>query len=216
MADYFLVHDRIIFEEHLRPALAAAWRERSFAPCVSLCRDLSPVARDQAARWHISTDDLLLFQVEPGLLFDRAFWRTLVGELLLFAARESPEFPARLDTLTHLLARSLSAESLPREQLPPIHQALQGSRDLTFGAVVYRPEHAGYNDAAAVIRLAEYLASVRPEDWTTGDLAPASHLRDEEDLEDELAFAREWFAELRELYSRAAGNGQVLVLERIF
>src|ERR1700683_2430165 len=103
MADYFLVHDRDVFEE-LRPALAAAWRERSFAPCRTLCRSRAPAALDYAAKYHVRTDDILLFQVEHDLPFDRAFWRTLVGELLLFAAIEIPEFPTTFDTLTHLLA----------------------------------------------------------------------------------------------------------------
>ena len=60
---------------------------------------------------------------------------------------------------------------MERESLPPILQAHRGSRDLTFGAAVYRPEHAGYNNAADVARLADYLAAVRPEHWTPADLA---------------------------------------------
>src|SRR4051812_10710458 len=118
MADYFLVHDRAVLEQ-FRPALAAAWRERSFAPCRDLCRAWSSAARDYAGRYHVRPDDILLFEVENGLPFDRAFWRTLVGELLLFAARDIPEFPTSLDTLTHLLASGTAVEALSRPQLPP-------------------------------------------------------------------------------------------------
>jgi hypothetical protein len=215
MADYFLVHDGEFFERRLRPALASAWRERSFAPCRRLCRDLAPGARELALRWHVSPDDLLLFRVEHDLGFDRSFWRALAGELLLFAAREAPEFPTRLDTLVALLDPSPPTETPPRERQSAIRQALSGSRDLSFGAAVYRPEHAGWNNAEDVARLASRLASVRPDAWTTADLADPD-LQDEEDREDELAFAREWFAALSDLYSRAAGANQVIVLERIF
>jgi hypothetical protein len=215
MADYFLVHDRTILEQHLRPALAAAWRQRSFAPCLTLCREWTPAARAYAARWHVPDEDVLLLRAD-GLTFDRAFWRALAGELLLFAARDIPELPTRLDTLGYLLAGGPAvAGAGKRDTLPPIHQALAGSRDLTFGAALYRPEHAGYNNAGDVARLADYLASVRPDSWSSDQLAEVPGL-DEEDRADELAFAREWFAVLRSLYASAAEAGQVLVLERIF
>jgi hypothetical protein len=216
MADYFLVHDRIVLEQDLRPCLAAAWRQRNFAPCLALCREWAAAARDYAARYHVSDEDVLLLRVADGLSFDRAFWRTLVGEFLLFAARDMPEFPTRLDTLCYLLAGvSALAGAGKRSDLPPIHQALAGSRDLAFGAALYRPEHAGYNNAADVSRLASYLAGIRPECWSTDLLAGVPGL-DEDDRADELDFAREWFAVLRNLYTRAAEADQVVVLERIF
>jgi hypothetical protein len=216
VADYFLVHDRAVFEDRLRPALAAAWRERSFLPCVELCREWSSAARDQAARLHIDCDEILLFQIPNRLPFDRAFWQTLVGELLHFAARDIPEFPPNFDTILHLLGCPANPEVLPRTALPPIAQALQGSRDLVFGTAVYRPEHAGYNNASDVRRLAEELGKVPVEAWTTHDLTGLADLQDEEDRTDELAFAQEWFAALRNLYRRAADTGRVIILERIF
>jgi hypothetical protein len=216
MADYFLVHDRTVFEQHLRPALAAAWRQRSFAPCLALCRQWAPAARDYAARYHVPAEDVLLLHAAEGLPFDRAFWRSLVGEFLLFAARDIPEFPTRLDTLGYLLAGApADRPALPRQSLPAIHQALLGSRDLAFGAALYRPEQAGYNNAADVARLAGYLAAVRPDAWSSDLLAAVPGL-DEQDRAEELAFAREWFAALSGLYTRAADAGQVIVLESIF
>ena len=52
MSDYFLLLDAALFEEHIRPALAASWRMRSFQPCRSLCASLLPAARTYAERYH--------------------------------------------------------------------------------------------------------------------------------------------------------------------
>jgi hypothetical protein len=217
MADYFLVHDRAAFEQQLRPALAAAWQARSFAPCLSVCRDWTPAAHEYARRYHVKADDILLFRVAEGLCFDRAFWRTLVGELLLFAAREIPEFPTNLATLLQLVEPGeVQQGEAQRERRSPVQQALHGSRDLVFGAVPYRPEHAGYNNAGDVARLARYLASIGAEVWTIADLPAGTCAGDEEDREEELAFAKEWFAVLRDLYVRASTSDQVVILESIF
>ncbi len=213
MADYFLVHDRTIFEQRLRPALAAAWQQRSFGPCLDVCRDWSPAARDYAERYHVQPDGILLLLVEKGLRFDRALWRTLAGELMLFAACEVPEIPRHVDSLLHLLAPS-SPDDDPRQSRPAIHQALYGSRDLRIGPALYRPEHTGYNNAKDVERLADYLASVWEEDWTTEHPALAD-LEDSEDREFEISFAREWLAVLARLYRRSAEAGRVMVLENL-
>ncbi len=217
MADFFLVHDRSIFEERLRPALTAAWRQRSFDPCIPLGRDWAATARDYAERYHVNPDEIVLLQLEQGLHFDRAIWRTIVGELLLFAACEIPEFSNCFATLLHLLSPDTpSVEMVPREKRPEIHQALFGSRDLAFGAALYRPEYAGWNDQADTARLAIWLSSIQPDRWTTQDLATLPELEDEEDRADELAFAREWFSVLTDLYRRTAAAGRILMLERIF
>jgi hypothetical protein len=212
MADYFLVHDRTIFEHVLRPALTAAWTQRSFTPCRDLCRDWTPAARDYARRYHVHAEDILLFQVEHGLLFDRAMWRDLAGEMLLLAAVEIPEIPRSVDMILHLLDPS-SSEDVPRSRQSPIRQALYGSRDLTFGPAHYRPEHAGYSSAADVVRLSAYLASIRADNWMPADLPLIADLEDEADREFEIAFAREWLAVLAELYQRSAEAGRVMVLE---
>jgi hypothetical protein len=223
MADYFLVLDGARFENEIRPALAASWRRRNFGPCRPLCAALTPAARAYAQRYHTGGAEPVVGQVARGLPFDRHFWRALVGEVLLFAADEIPEFQTCADTLCCLLApehyratvRSPHGH-LPREQLPPIRQAHEGSRDLTFGAAVYRPEHAGYNNGADVARLADYLDSVRPESWTPASLEGLRDAADEGECADELAFAREWFPVLRDLYRGARERGRVLAHESIY
>src|SRR5262249_31126248 len=158
MADYFILLDATTFETLIRPALAECWKRRSFAPCQALRDHLLPAAQLYRQRYHIGDAEPLLAQVSPGLPFDRIIWRTLVGETLLFAAVEIPEFQVCAETLCCLLAPRQYRDGITdRSQLAPIQQAHIGSRDLTFGAAVYRPEFAGYNNADDVRRLVEYL-----------------------------------------------------------
>ena len=107
----------------------------------------------------------------------------------MYTAVEIPEFQTCEDALCLLVA--------PRSERPaPIRQAHHGTRDLTFGAAVYRPEHAGYNNAADVARLADYLTAVRPAEWTADDLMGLPGAEDEAEREEELAFgasgSRRW------------------------
>jgi hypothetical protein len=215
MADYFLVLDGISFEQEVRPALAASWRQRSFQPCRALCTALTPAAVAFAQRYHTGEEEPFIARVAAGLPFDRAFWRRLAGEVLLVAAVEIPELPTCPDTLCRLLAPDAEPDP-PRERMPPILQAHLGSRDLTFGTAVYRPEHAGYNNAADVARLAEYLTAVRPDAWTPQDLSGLQGAEDDEARADELALAREAFAALRDLYRSACDGGRVVVLESLW
>jgi hypothetical protein len=216
MADYVLVHNRAIYEGAVRPALAAAWRARTFAPCLAHATGWAAAARAYSERYHVSPDDLLLLRLAEGLPFDRDLWRLLVAEVLLVTAVEMPELPPHVESLARLLAPGQPEPDLSRrEGLAPIHQALHGSRDVRFGLAVYRPGHAGLNDAADVARLAGGLDAVRPEGWTAEALAGVPGL-EEEEREDELAFAREWFEVLRGVYRRAAEAGRVVVLETIY
>jgi hypothetical protein len=217
MADYYFVLDGPQFEGETRPALAGAWRLRHFDPAQTLCVALVPAARDFSARFHIGGNESLISRIAKGTItFDRPLWRALVAEILLVSAVEIPEFQVSADTLRRLLAPARYAIELSdRSDFEPIEQALRGARDLTFGATVYRPEHAGYNSALKVTELAHYLAAVRPQHWTPSDLAGARGLAIDE-YADELAFAREWFPALVEMYNRAAGRGQVIVYESIF
>jgi hypothetical protein len=215
MADYFLVLEGEAFEGEVRPALGASWRQRSFEPCRALCTALAPAARAFAERYHTGAAESPIVGVAGGLPFDRASWRLLAGEILLVAAADVPEFQTAADALCCLLARDVTPHTeLPREHRPAILQAHQGSRDLTFGGAVYRPEHAGYNDAADVARLADYLTGLRPETWRPEALDGL--LETEEERTDELAFVREWFPVLRDLYRDARERGRVLVLERVY
>jgi len=217
MAEYFFVLDAVEFEDRVRPALADAWRLRRFDPARSLCAGMLPAARDYAERYHVGAGEPLLARVAAGpVAFDRTLWRALVGELLLFGAVEIPEFQVNAETLRCLLApQNYRGGDRDRSYFMPIEQALAGSRDLTFGIAVYRPEYVGYNTADDVTRLSEYLAAVRPESWTVADLADLRDLP-AEDHGDELAFAREWFPTLAGLYSRAADHGRAIVHESIF
>jgi hypothetical protein len=215
MADYFLVLDGDFWEGQARPALAASWRQRSFGPCRSLCEGLLPAARAYAARYHTGGEGPLLARAAAGLPFERTYWRALVGEVLLFAAVEIPEFQTCADMLCRLLAPAACDAVVPREQLPPIRQAHEGSRDLVFGGAVYRPEHAGYNNAADVARLADYLGGIDPQRWTVAGLGVREG-EDADDIADELAFAQEWFPVLAALYRRCREQGRVIVHESIY
>jgi hypothetical protein len=217
MADYFLLLDAEPFEGQARPALAAAWRQRSFAPCRELCAALLPAARAYAERYHTGVEEPLLALVARGLPFDRDYWRHLVSEVLLFTAVEVPEFQVCEETLCCLLApENYRAGITARERLAPIQQAHRGTRDLTFGAAVYRPDHAGYNNRDDVARLADYLAAVRPESWTVADLADLRDAEDDAARADELEFAREWFPALCDVFRRARERGQVIIHENIY
>jgi hypothetical protein len=217
MAEYFLVLDAAQFEGRTRPALAEAWHRRRFDAARKLCEALLPAARDYAERYHTGSAEPLLAGIAAGRVpFDRALWRTLVGEVLLFSALEIPEFQVNGDTLTCLLAPQHYREDIrDRSRLAPVQQALTGTRDLTFGAAIYRPDHAGLNTTDDVKRLAKELAAVRPETWSVADLAGLRAVP-VEDLADELAFAQEWFPVLVNLYERTASTNRIIVHESIF
>jgi len=205
LADYFLVLDADRFEQQMRPALAAAWRLRSFVPCQAFCSALLPRVAAFGARYHTGEGEPLTARVAAGLPFQRDFWRVLVGELLFYAAGDIPEIQTCPATLACLLGPGAGATA--------VHQAHFGTRDLTFGAAVYRPDCCGCNNRADVLRLADSLAAVDPDRWQAADLAPLADLPNEEEREEELAFARCWFPPLRELYRRAAEEKCVVVHE---
>jgi hypothetical protein len=213
LADYFLLLDAKQFTELLRPALAFSWKVRSFEPCRDFCQTLLPRVEEFDSRHHIREGESLVEQVVQGLTFHRDFWRALVGELLFYAAEEIPEFQICPETICCLLApEHYRRQERQRERMAPIQQAHLGSRELLFGAAVYRPEHCGYHDGGDVRRLAEYLASVDPSCWRPEDLTTLPDLAESE-REEELEIAREWFVPLRDMYRRAAGAGQVIVHE---
>jgi hypothetical protein len=206
---YHLLLDNLFFTRQLRPALTASWQHRNFEPCRVLCEALLPAARTFAQRYHLGSEEPLLAEVLHGLPFDREFWAHLAGEMLWYGAAEIPEIETAPDTLCCLLAPERSGD---REHFAPIEQVLFGARDLTFGGF-YRPEHAGYNDISDVSRLADYLHSLDPAQWTVAQLAGLETATTEEDRADELEFVREWFPALCDLYDRARGGRLVVVCE---
>ena len=210
---YFLVLSDSFFHQRLRPALAASWRQRSFEPCRALCADLLPAAQAFAERYHISRDETILDRVAAGLAFAPEFWPALAGELLWFSATEIPEIQTSPDALCCLLAPDrFTEENAQRDKFAPIQQAHYGTRDVLFGGRYYRPEQVGYNDAADVARLADYLAAVDPQLWKPADLVLLKDLP-EEDRAEELDYVRDWFPALRELYQQARQREEIVVCE---
>jgi hypothetical protein len=217
MSEYFLCLDAETYVHTIRPALADSWRQRRFEPCRSLCRMLLPAAHAYTQRYHTGDEETLMARVVEGLPFDRACWRLLAGEVLLFAAVEIPELQSNGETLCCLLApEPYRREITARASFAPIQQVLHGSRNVAFGAAVYRPEQAGYNDPNDVTRLAAYLTTVQPERWTVDDLRSLRGVDDDDERADELAFVREWFPVLVELYQRTHAERRVLVIESLY
>lgn len=211
---YFLVYDAERFHQAFRPALAAAWKQRSFEPCRRFCVALLPEVRSFQERYHAGEEEPLLAKVTHGLSFDRQLWRLLVGEILLYAAAEIPEIATAPDTLACLLGADRPGRAgVRREGFAPIQRAHFGTHDLTFGSAFYQPERTGYNDVADVARLADYLQSVEPDQWTEGQLLRLSELATTEDRLEELETAREWFPALRDLYVRVRERRQLIVCD---
>ena len=102
-----------------------------------------------------------------------------------------------------------------REAFAPIHQALLGASDLAFGPAYYRPDRAGYSGRAHVARLADYLGSVEPSQWSAAALARIPSLITVEDREEELEYLRDWFGALQRLYQKARERDRVVVCESI-
>jgi hypothetical protein len=216
MALYFLVHDAGMFHQEIAPALAEAWRRRSFAPCRPLAAAQMPRAEAFAERYHSDLEGSILARLAHGVPFDRAVWRLLVGEVLLYAACEIPEIETAPETLSCLLTPERWHEgSVPRSRFGPVEQAHFGSRDLVFGSGYYRPEQAGWNDQDDIARLADYLGAVDPSGWTTADLADLPGLEDEEERAEELEFVREWLPVLQTLYRHGRERQQVIICETI-
>jgi hypothetical protein len=210
---YFYLLDERRLLECIRPALAASWQQRSFEPCRDLCAGLLPAAKMFADRYHLGSEESLLSRVLRGLPFDRDFWRLLTGEMFLFSAVEIPEIQTAAESFCCLLAPERYLEQdTPRERFAPIQQVHYGSRDLVFGSAHYRPEHAGWNNHADVVRLTGYLASLSPEQWTVAGVAALPEVDDEERAE-EIAFLRDWFGPLRAMYERAASGRHAIISE---
>jgi hypothetical protein len=210
---YFMLHDAARFHGVIHTALAAIWRQHSFAPCESLRAVLVDDIARFAQRYHVGNDPPPLARIDAGTAFDRAVWRALVGEVLLYGAVDVPEFQTAPETLSCLLAPGRYSEGpAPRERLAPVEQAHFGSRDLVFGGGWYRPDHAGWNDRDDVARLAGYLASIQPAVWTAANLAGLRDF-DPADHAEELEYACEWFEPLRAMYHGAAASDQIVVCE---
>jgi hypothetical protein len=201
---YFMVLESVWFRQLLNPALAECWRTQNFQPAATICRELASVAGQSTQTGSAAPISL---RVPDGIPFRRDLWRMLAGELLLFGAKELPELETPLDSYAAVLHQTPSDA---RAGFPPIQQAIQGSQDLHLGAY-YRPEHAGWNDEGDARRLAAWLLSIDTAAWKSDDLIHCAI----EDRDDELAFLREWFPPLREMYRNAADSNRVIVCEEM-
>ena len=207
MLHYFYLLNRAWMLDTLRPALAAGWRSRSFAPCLPLCRELA------AAR--PVPDDSILRSVLSGVPYDKALWHALVGECLVHGADDMPRVPCMIETLCCWLApERLAGQRADRTAFTPIEQVYFGTRDLRFGGGWHRPEHVGWNDADDVVRLAATLHAIEPASWTAAALAPLPDLADDADRAEELAYVRDWWPALVGMYEQAQVSRQIIVCER--
>jgi hypothetical protein len=205
---YLYLFAATFFHDRMRPALAEARRRRSFDPCHGLCAEVHARAG--------APEDSLLRQVMRGLPYSREFWHGLVGELLLYGCDDMPVLQTAPATLTCLLAPDrYRAGEVPRPAFAPIQQAHFGSHDLRFGGGFYRPDHAGYNDAADVGRLRRFLEGIDPASWDEAMLRPMAEFPTAADRAEELAFVRDWWPELVALYRGGAARGQVIVCEQV-
>lgn len=201
------------FCQRLQPTLARSWRQRSFAPCRELCEELLSRVRDYHRDYHGLAEKTLVEQAAASLSFDRHTWRALTGEILLFAAREVPLLQLPAETLCCLLAPATLGTNLFREHFPPIHQALFGSHDLVFAGGYYRPDSAGCNNPEDVARLSAYLRSIDANLWQPAQLAALPDFPDDEDRAEELAFARQCWPGLVEVYRQAECQQDMLICE---
>ncbi len=154
----------------------------------------------------------LIQTVHAGTTFDRGLWRLIVGELLLFSTLEWPLVETPIPALLRLFRSEAAIDD--RLRFDPIRQLLRGSFDICFGGH-YHPETAGWNDTAAVARLADWLAATETASWTEADLVGIPELAGADDREEELALAQEWVEQMLSLYRRSAHADRVIVVESI-
>jgi hypothetical protein len=207
MIHYFYLLNRDWMQLELCPALTESFRHRSFAPCLDLCRKLL------ASK--LAPDDAILGRMEGGLTYDRDRWHALVGELLVLGAEAMPRVPITLDALCCLLTPArLGADPAERAGYSSLEQVYYGTRDLRFGGGWYRPNHVGWNDAEDVERLLAYLRGVDSSTWSAAALTPLQELPDDAERLEELAYVRDWWPALMEMYAEAHRLRQVIVCER--
>lgn len=213
---YFYILDQAEFLHGIRPALSLSWQRRSFEPCRDLCRDLTPRARAFFPGSEHRQQQCLLEQVAEGLAFDRRFWQSLVGEVLMYSAVDVPRLETAAETLCCLLAPAHFGNGVgTHDCLTPIQQAHFGSRDLVFGGGHYRPDSAGWNDAEDVARLDRYLAAQSPAQWSATSLERLGELGDNAARAAELDYVRHCFASLCDMYREARASGRIVVSEEL-
>jgi hypothetical protein len=211
---YFLVIEGELFHEQLRPALAEAWRWRSFAPCRSVCLALMPAVAAARERYHLTESEPFLAEVARRVPpYHRHRWHHLAGELLWYSAVDTPLVETSPDSLARLAGQTMEQPER-REQASPLFHLHYGARDLAFGGGYYRPDQAGYNDAGDVARLAAHLRAIQSETWDPASLTGLPGMETEEERVEETAFVRDWFPALVALYEQARAAGHIVVCEQ--
>lgn len=166
------------------------------------------------AQEHVPTDAVLR-SILAGAMYDHNLWHALVAECLIFGAQDMPRIPCMIDSLVCLLAPHRRAvDRTDRSALTPIEQAYFGSRDLRFGGGWHRPEHVGWNDVDDVAMLTGYLQSIQPASWPASALALLPDFTEDEQRAEELAYVRDWWPALVNLYETAHAARQVVVCEQ--
>jgi len=202
---YFYVLDGAFFAEVLGPGLAASWRVKSFAAAGPLCRRLLATA--------VLPENSVIRLVADGLPFDRHVWQALVGESLVLGASSVPRLEVAPRSLVALLAPERLDQDSPRRDFSQVEQIHYGSRDLHLGTY-YRPEYVGWNDAADIKRLTEWMRGIDPGTCSADALARLPEFADAEERAEELAYVKDWWPPLVELYAGAETRGEVVVCER--
>jgi hypothetical protein len=195
----FLLHNPQFFRTDVVPAIAACFRSRSFDAFSQLNMLVASRIDRLAERALLIPNERPLFSECPNLPFHRRTWRHLAGELLLYAADEIPDFPVEPDLLSQFL---------PPDLVQRIHD---GSRELTFDGIPYRPDNSGFHDVEDVADIASQLKSFDCSHWPAQRLAhvPA------EDRDDELAFARQCFTHMQSMFELAMANDHLIVCEEV-
>jgi hypothetical protein len=155
----------------------------------------------------------LIRQAASGLRFGRRNWQAVVAECLIHGAASMPRLEVAPASMCCLLAPEWLTTNLGRTESSPIEQVHYGSHDLRLGGAIYRPDHVGWNDAAAVARLTEFMQAIEPAAWTADNLARLPEFADAAERDEELAFVRDWWPALVALYADARCTDQIIVCE---
>jgi hypothetical protein len=207
---YFYLLGATFFHARMGPALAESRRRRSFVPCRELCAEVVRRALQPPP------EDTVLRQVTHGLAYAPEVWDTLAGELLVYGCDAMPQVETAPATLCCLLAPGqYLAGDAGRADFAPIQQVHFGTRDLRFGGAFYRPDHAGCNDEHDASRLLTYLESVEIGAWSEAMLQAMTEFARVDEREEELAFVRDWWPALVEMYRGAVEGNQVIVCEQV-
>jgi hypothetical protein len=132
----------------------------------------------------------------------------------VLGASSVPRLETAPRSLLALLAPGRLDRDSPRDEFAPVEQVHYGSRDLHLGTY-YRPDHVGWNDADDIARLRAWMHGVDPGSWRADDLAKLDEFAEAGERDEELAYVKDWWPPLVDLYAGAQRRGEVIVCERL-